>query len=396
MIAKRINEITSSVTMKIAGKALTMKANGEDIVDFSVGEPDFPTPQRIKNAAIKAIENNFTRYTVNDGMIELRQAIAEKFLRDNGLKYSTKEIIVANGAKQALFNIVMAVVDSGDEVIIPGPYYVSYPEMVKLAGGKPVFIETKEENGFKMTPEELKGAITPKTKAIIVCTPSNPTGLVYHTNEIKALAEVIENAGIFVISDEVYEKLTYDSINFSSFASAGEEIKKRSAIINGVSKAYAMTGWRIGYVAAPEEIIRSASKIQSHNTSGASSISQHASLEALTGPQDDVEKMVREFEKRRNFIFEKITEIPDIQCVKPQGAFYVFPNVTSYLGKGLNGRTISNSVEFADFLLEEAKVALVPGEAFGSGSHIRISYSTSMANIEEGLNRIKNALAKLK
>ncbi|MGE5680503.1 MAG: pyridoxal phosphate-dependent aminotransferase [Bacillota bacterium] len=395
MLAKRIKEIETSTTMKIAGKALSMKARGEDVIDFSVGEPDFPTPARIKQAAMRAIEKNYTKYTVNDGMIELRNAIAEKFFRDNGLKYAHNEIIVSNGAKQALFNIVMSVVDTGDEVIIPAPYYVSYPEMVKLAGGKPVIVSTRESNGFKLTADELKAAITSKTKALIICTPSNPTGLVYHQDEISALAKVVEESGIFVISDEVYEKLTYDNIKFASFASAGENIKSKTAVINGVSKAYAMTGWRIGYAAAPEEIIRSASKIQSHNTSGASSISQYASLEALTGPQDDVYEMLKEFENRRNYIYSRVTEAEAINCVKPQGAFYIFPNISACIGLKYKGREIKSSFELADFLLEESKVALVPGEAFGSGDHIRISYSTSMKNIEEGMDRINNALKKL-
>ncbi|MDP4172736.1 MAG: pyridoxal phosphate-dependent aminotransferase [Bacteroidota bacterium] len=395
LIANRINELTASVTMKIAGKALTMKASGVDIIDFSVGEPDFPTPSRIKKAALKAIDENFTKYTFNSGMLELRDAISKKFLRDNNLEYDTDEIIVSNGAKQALFNVVMSVVNPGDEVIIPGPYYVSYPEMVKLAGGKPVIVNTKEKNGFKLTPEELKDAITSSTKALIVCTPSNPTGLVYTEDEIKALVSVIEKEKIFVISDEVYEKLIYDNLTFASFADAGKNIKDRIAVINGVSKAYAMTGWRIGYAAANKEIIKSASKIQSHNTSGASSISQYASLEALSGPQNEVIIMRDEFEKRRDYIYQKaITLFTD--CVKPQGAFYIFPNISSFIGKKLNNRQILTSADLAELLLDEAKVALVPGEAFGSDKHIRISYSTSMENIVEGMNRIQSALEKIK
>ncbi|MEI7812479.1 MAG: pyridoxal phosphate-dependent aminotransferase [Ignavibacteria bacterium] len=392
MIADRINRLTESKTMKIAGKALAMKARGEDIIDFSVGEPDFPTPERIKQAAKKAIDNNFTCYTVNMGMIELRQAVSEKLKRDNNLDYSVKEIIISNGAKQALFNIVFAVVNPGDEVLIPAPFYVSYPEMVKLADGTPVIINTREENNFKLTADDLKRAVTPKTKALILCNPSNPTGLVYTGEELKALADVIENEDIFVIVDEIYEKLVYDNIKFVSFASISEKIKAKTAIINGVSKAYAMTGWRIGYAAAPEAVIRAASTIQSHNTSGASSVSQMASLEAISGIQDEVRIMVMEFERRRDYIIGALNEIPSLNCTKSQGAFYAFVNVASYFGVEYNGRKIENSCDFADFIIEVAKVAIVPGEGFGSDEHIRISYSTSMENIVEGLRRINDAL----
>lgn len=395
MPAKRISEIAGSTTMKIAARALNMKAAGEDIIDFSVGEPDFPTPQNIKDAAKRAIDSNLTKYTLNDGLIELRKAICSKLQTENNLYYKENEIIVSNGAKQALFNIVMSVVDPGDEVIIPAPYYVSYPEMVKIAGGVPVILHTKEENDFKLTPEELNAAITPKTKAVVFCNPSNPTGLVYQKEEIRELTSVLEDTGIFIISDEVYEKLVYDNIRFSSFGEVSDRLKTRTAVINGVSKAYAMTGWRIGYAAADNEIIRAASKIQSHNTSGASSISQYASLEALTGPQAAIAEMVKEFERRRDFIFDEISTFRGITCRKPSGAFYVFCNVKSLFGMRSGENAIKSSYDVADFLLENARVALVPGSGFGSDDHIRISYSTSMENIEEGLKRIKAALEKL-
>lgn len=382
--------------MKVAAKALVMKAEGVDLVDFSVGEPDFPTPEHIKDAARTGIENNFTKYTVNEGMAELRLAIAEKLKRENNLEYDPKEILVSNGAKQALFNVVMTLVQEGDEVLIPAPYYVSYPEMVKIAGGKPVIIQTKAENGFKLLPEALWNAINEKTKALILCSPSNPTGLVYNERELEGLGEVIKEKNIFVISDEVYEKLIYDDIPFSSMASVSPELKSLTAVVNGLSKSYAMTGWRIGYAACRKEIIDGASKIQSHSTSGASSVSQFAGIAALSGPQDAINIMNSEFKKRRDYIYEKLTSFEGIKSTRPAGAFYIFPDLSHFYGKGFNGRAVTNSSEMALYILEEAKVAVVPGIAFGEDNHIRISYSTSMDNIIKGTERIISALEKLK
>ena len=396
MISERIKNIAASPTMKVAAKAILMKAEGVDLVDFSVGEPDFPTPQHIKEAAKIGIENNFTKYTVNEGMIELRIAIAEKLKRENNLGYDPKEILVSNGAKQALFNVVMTIVENGDEVLIPAPYYVSYPEMVKIAGGTPVIIETKAEDGFKLKPEALRRAICPNTKALILCSPSNPTGLVYTESELRSLGEVIEENNIFVISDEVYEKLIYDEMPFTSMASLSPELKSLTAVVNGLSKSYAMTGWRIGYAAAQGEIIKGASKIQSHSTSGASSVSQYAGIAALTGPQDEIRIMNSEFKKRRDCIYEMLTSVSGIKSTKPEGAFYIFPDLSHFYGKEYNQRKVNNSSEMALYILEEALVAVVPGIAFGADRHIRISYSTSMENIVEGVERIISALGKLK
>ncbi|MCU7513985.1 MAG: pyridoxal phosphate-dependent aminotransferase [Ignavibacteria bacterium] len=382
--------------MKVAAKAIQLKAEGADLVDFSVGEPDFPTPEHIKEAARIGIDNNFTKYTVNEGMLELRIAIAEKLKRENNLEYDPKEILVSNGAKQALFNVVMTLVEEGDEVLIPAPYYVSYPEMVKIAGGKPITVQTKAEDGFKLMPDALLDAINEKTKALILCSPSNPTGLVYTEKELEALGEVIKEKNIFVISDEVYEKLIYDDIPFASMASVSPELKSLTAVVNGLSKSYAMTGWRIGYAACRREIITGASKIQSHSTSGASSVSQYAGIAALSGPQDTIKVMNKEFKRRRDYIYEKLISVPGVRSTRPSGAFYIFPDLSSFYGKSFNGHTVNNSSDMALYILEKAKVAVVPGIAFGSDDHIRISYSTSMENIVEGVDRIISALGKLK
>jgi len=392
----RIKNISESQTVKISAKAITMRKAGVDIINLSVGEPDFPTPQNVKEAAKKAIDENQTRYTVNKGIVELRQAIAHKLKEENNLDYDVNNIIVSNGAKQSILMVMMSIVNKGDEVIIPAPYWVSYPEMVGLAEGRPVFIDASEENGFKITPEQLKDNMSANTKALILCNPSNPTGAAYTRDELEAIAEVVEREDIYVISDEIYEKLIYDNYRFTSFAAISEKVKKKTIVINGVSKAYAMTGWRLGYAAGPEDVIEGANKMQSHSTSNTSSISQHAGLEALTGPQYEVSKMRTEFEKRRNFVLYKLESLPGISCQKPSGAFYVFPNVSSYYGKVHNGTYIRNSFGLAYYLLREAKVALVPGGAFGSDDHIRISYATSMENLEKGMERITEALAKLK
>jgi aspartate aminotransferase len=392
---ERINRAVASLTMQIAQRAIELRAQGEDIVDFSVGEPDFPTPDNIKNAAIKAIELNLTKYTANTGILELRRAIADKLERDNGLSYSPDEIIVSNGAKQCVYNAIQALVGEGDDVLIPAPYYVSYPEMVKLAGGNPVFINTSIESGFKLTPELLESSLTPKTKMLILCNPSNPTGSVFHENELNALKETFRKGNYLILTDEIYEKIIYDGIGFLSVASLGEEIKKRTILVNGHSKAYSMTGWRIGYAAAEREIIKAMAKVQSHSTSNASTVSQYAALEALKGPQESVEIMRKEFEKRRDFLFEELNSIEGIFTSKPEGAFYVFPDVSYYLGKKFKDKIISDVFEFSLFLLNEARVVVVPGIAFGNQNCIRISFSTSMDRIAEGIKRIKNALELL-
>jgi aspartate/methionine/tyrosine aminotransferase len=373
-----------------------MKREKIDVVDFSVGEPDFPTPQNIKDAAKRAIDSNYTKYTANEGIIELRQAIVKKLKEDNQLDYALNQIIVSAGAKQCLLNVILSLVNAGDEVIIPAPYWVSYPEMVILAEGKPVFIPTSEENGFKLTPEQLQQNISASTRALILCSPSNPTGATYNRSELEALAEVISKEDIWVIADEVYEKLVYEDFRFTSIATISSKLKEKTIVVNGVSKTYSMTGWRLGYAAGDREIIEGAGKIQSHSTSNPSSISQYAGLEALNGPQFEVPRMRTEFEKRRNYVLYKLSTIPGVSCVKPEGAFYVFPNLSSYFGKEYAGTTIRNSYGLAYYLLKEAMVTLVPGAAFGSDNHVRISYATSMSNLEKGLQRMAAALAQLK
>jgi len=396
MISNKINKLVYSPTMKIAAEAKLLIENGEDIIDLTVGEPDLPTPQNIKDAGIKAIQNNFTKYTTNVGTIELRKAICEKLKNDNSLYFSTDEIIVSNGAKQSIFTAIQTVVDADDEVIFSSPYYVSYPEMVKIAGGVSVIIPTDESTEFKIIPQQLDAAITSKTKLLIICNPSNPTGSVYSKEELIELAEVIRNKNILILSDEIYEKLVYDDFKYFSFASIDENIKERTITINGCSKTYSMTGWRIGYTAANKEIINAMAKYQSHNTGNASSISQLAALEALTGNQDSVSFAQNEFEKRRNYFWNELISIEGISCYKPKGAFYFFPNVQSLFGKSVDSFVIQNSIDFSTFLLRYAKVATVPGIGFGAEGYIRISYSSSIEKLKLAAERIKEAVKKLK
>ncbi len=396
MLSERIKKVGISPTMKIAAKAIAMKAQGIDVVDFSVGEPDFPTPEYIKQAAKKAIDENHTKYTINAGTLELRRAICDYLQKTHNLSYDPGQIIVTNGAKQAIFNIILALIGEEDEVIIPAPYWVSYPEMVRLAGGNPVIIDAREENGFKITPQQLKQAISANTRALILCNPSNPTGAAYSEEELLALAEVLKDEDVYVIADEIYEKLIYDNFRLTSFAAVHPRMQEKTIVVNGFSKAYSMTGWRIGYMAGPRDIVEAANKIQSHSTSNANSISQYAALRALTGPAYEINRMVAEFQKRRNYVLQRLKSIPGISCQEPQGAFYVFPNIASYFGKEYNGNYIRNSYGLAYYLLREANVVLVPGAAFGSDKHIRISYATSMEQLEKGMDRIAEALRKLK
>jgi len=394
--SERVNKIHISPTMQVAAEAKKMKAEGIDVIDLSVGEPDFPTPHNIKEAAKKAIDENQTRYTINAGTIELRKAIAQKLKRDNHLDYSLNEIIVSNGAKQCVYNSVLATVNDGDEVIIPAPYWVSYPDMVKMANGKNIFIETKESNGFKLKPEQLESAITAKTKVIILCNPSNPTGSAYTKNELEVLAEVMNGKNIFIISDEIYEKLTYGDFKFVSFASLSNEMKKRTIVVNGVSKTYSMTGWRIGYAAGPGNIIEAMNKIQSHSTSNASSVSQAAAIEALAGPQYVISEMLEEFKQRQDYFHKELTSLNGITCYKPEGAFFLFPNVSHYFGKSTGVFKIKHSFDFAMHILYEAHIAAVPGSAFGAEGYMRFAYATSMENLKEAILRLKKVLSKLK
>ncbi len=382
--------------MKVAAEAKMLQAQGIDVIDLSVGEPDAPTPNNIKEAAIRAIQENKTRYTLNGGIIELKKAIAEKLKKDNNLEYGLNEIIVSCGAKQSIFNAIHTTVYTDDEVIIPSPYWVSYPEMVMLAHGTSVIVETREENGFKLMPEELEKVITPRTKMLILCNPSNPTGSTYTGDELHSLAEVCAGKDFYILSDEIYEKLVYDNLPFISFPSLNDEMRQRTILVNGVSKSYSMTGWRIGYTAAPEPVIKGIDKIQSHSTSNPTSISQYAALEAITGPQEEIEAMRIEFEKRRNYLFSELVKIKGISCYKSKGAFYLFPNISAFFGLKTDTLKIENSFDFAMYLLYEAHIAAVPGSAFGAEGFIRFSYATSMENLQNAVERLNIALSKLR
>ena len=395
MVADRVKEIGASPTMMVAAEAKKLKSEGVDVIDLSMGEPDFHTPNSIKAAGINAIEENRTRYTLNQGTNELRTAISAKLKRDNNLDYNLNEIIVSSGAKQSVYNSILATVNPGDEVIIPAPYWVSYPAMVSLAGGKNVVIETYENTGFKVTAEQLEAAITPKTKMLILCNPSNPTGSAYSKKELEALAEIVLKNNFYVLSDEIYEKLVYDDFQFVSFASLDPEIKKQTILVNGISKTYAMTGWRIGYTAGPENIVNAINKIQSHTTSHASSISQHAAIEAVAGPQYVIHEMLEEFRNRREYFYNELTSIKGITCYKPEGAFYLFPNISKYLHTKSDVLKVENSFDFAMHLLYDAHIAAVPGSAFGSEGYLRMSYATSMDHLHEAIFRLKKTLNKI-
>lgn len=393
-LSDRLNRLAPSATLAMSQKSNEMKANGVDVINLSVGEPDFNTPDHIKEAAKKAIDENYSRYSPVPGYLSLRQAIVEKLKKENGLDYTTSEIIVSNGAKQSVCNTVMALVNDGDEVIIPAPYWVSYPQMVKLAGGVPVIVNAGFEQDFKMTAEQLENAITEKTRLLILCSPSNPTGSVYSKAELEALAEVIKrHDGMYVLADEIYEHINYIGKHESIAQFAG--MKERSVIVNGVSKAYAMTGWRIGFIAAPEWIAKGCNKLQGQYTSGPCSVSQKAAEAAYTQSQDCVEEMRQAFERRRDLIVKLAKDIPGLEVNQPQGAFYLFPKCSSFFGKGNGTRSIGNSTDFAMYLLEEAHVATVGGDAFGDPDCFRMSYATSDDNIREAMRRIKDALAKL-
>lgn len=391
-ISKRVQAIKPSPTLAIDAKAKVLQQQGVDVISFGAGEPDFDTPKNIKSAAISAINEGYTKYCPVSGSPDVKKAVISKLKNDNNLDYTPEEIIVSCGAKHSLYNIFQAIIDEGDEVIISAPYWVSYPDMVILAGGNPVIIETSDKDNFKMTPAALEKAITKKTKALIINSPSNPTGVMYNKEDLKAIADVCLKHNILIISDDIYEKLVYDNLEFCSVASISPEIKAITLVVNGVSKAFSMTGWRIGYTAGSKEIISAMTKLQSQSTSNPTSISLKAAVEALNGPQEDVEMMRKEFEKRRNYIVERLNSIEGISCLKPNGAFYVFPNISKLIGKTYNGITINNDLEFADFLLEKAKIAVVPGTAFGTKGYMRLSYATSMSCIKEGIDRLEAIL----
>ena len=393
-LSDRLNRLAPSATLAMSQKSSELKAQGVDVINMSVGEPDFNTPDHIKAAAIKAVEENWTRYSPVPGYPSLKDAIVKKLKNENRLDYAPSQILTSNGAKQSVCNTIMAVVNAGDEVIIPAPYWVSYPQMVLLAEGTPVFVEAKIEQDFKITPEQLEQAITPKTRALILCSPSNPTGSVYSKEELEGLKNVLlKHERIIVIADEIYEHINYTG----SHASMAQfpDIKDRVVIINGVSKAYAMTGWRIGFIAAPEWIVKGCNKLQGQYTSGPCSVSQKAAEAAWNGPQDCVEEMRQAFERRKNLIVKLAKDIPGLEVNDPQGAFYLFPKCSSYFGKSDGNRVINNSTDFAMYLLEVGHVATVGGDAFGSPECFRMSYATSDENIVEAMRRIKEVLSKL-
>jgi len=394
-LSARISGIKPSPTLEITRKANALKAAGRDIVSFGAGEPDFDTPLHIKAAAIKAIEAGFTKYTAVGGIDDLKDAIIRKLQRDNQLDYTRPEVVVSCGAKHVLYNLIQVLCEEGDEVIIPSPYWVSYLDIVILSGAKPVILKTEASCGFKIPPKQLESMINHKTKAIILNSPSNPAGIVYSEKEIKTFADIIRGKDITVISDDIYEKIIYDNLTFYSIASVDDNMKQSTVVINGVSKAYAMTGWRIGYAAGPKVIIDAITKLQSQNTSNPTSIAQMAALEALNGRQEDVSRMVEEFRIRRDVIVAGLNAIPGISCMNPDGAFYVFPDVSALFGRSHQGKVLSNSSDVAAYLLDEAGVAVVPGADFGHDEHIRLSYATSLSQIEDGVERIKKAVMKL-
>ena len=392
-ISDKVKSISPSSTLAIDSKFKQMKAEGVDVVGFGTGEPDFDTPDYIKKAAVEAIAGGKTKYTPAAGTMELRRAICDKLKRENGLDYEPNQIVVTNGAKHALVNTFMAILNEGDEVIIPSPYWVSYPEMVKIADGVSVIIETKEEDEFKFTAKEFEDAITPKTRALVLNSPSNPTGMVYTEEELRSIAEVAVKHNIYVMADEIYEHLIYEGKHVS-IASFNDKIKDLTIIINGVSKTYAMTGWRIGYSASHPEVAKAISNLQSHATSNPNSIAQAATVAALNGGEEEIARMKAEFHKRRDYMVERINSIPGVSCRNPHGAFYVVMNISQLKGKRLGGRTIHTSDDFADVLLEKAGLALVPCSGFGADDFVRWSYATSMENIVEGLNRLETFLAQ--
>ena len=394
-LSKRVSSIKPSPTLEITERAAAMKAEGIDIIGFGAGEPDFDTPEHIKKAAVDALKKGYTKYTPVSGVNALKDAIIAKLQRDNRLTYNREEVIVSCGAKHTLYNLAQAMFEEGMEVIIPAPYWVSYPDIVLLAGGTPVFVDTTEEEGFLLTAEKFERAITKRTKAVILNYPSNPTGATYDLDTLEEIAKVAVRHNIFVISDEIYEKILYTDIHHVSIASLNEKIKELTIVVNGLSKSYSMTGWRLGYAAGQKEIISAMNNIQSQSTSNPTSFAQYGGVDALNGSQDEVIKMREEFKKRRDYIVRRLKMMRGVSCFNPAGAFYVFPKISFYYGKSFKGHTIKNSLDMSDYLLREGRVSVVPGAAFGADDYLRLSYATSMKNIEGGLSRIEEALEKL-
>ena len=394
-LAARTREVCESTTLAIAERAAKLRAQGVDVLSFAAGEPDFDTPEFIKKAAADAMAKGFTKYTPSSGIAPLRSAIAEKLRRDQGLAYEPAQVLVSCGAKHAIYNALHAILDPGDEAIVSSPYWTSYPEMVKTADARPVVLPTTERSGFKLDPAKLAAAITPRTRLLMHCSPVNPTGGVYSKSELESLAEVIVDRGLYVISDEVYEKVVYGTTPHLSIASLNPDIAERTVVVNSCSKTYSMTGWRIGYAAGPRDLIDAAAKIQSQSTSNPTSIAQYAALAAFQGDQAFLQEWVAEFKRRRDAIVKLVRELPGLSVIEPEGAFYVFPRVTGLFGRTWKDRKLRNSVDVAEFLLEEARIAVVPGAGFGSDDHIRISYATSMEKIREGMARMNKALQVL-
>ncbi|WP_163328173.1 pyridoxal phosphate-dependent aminotransferase [Desulfurobacterium thermolithotrophum] len=390
-LSKRVLNMSPSPTMAITAKAKEMRAKGIDVIGFGAGEPDFDTPCHVKEAAKRAIDEGFTKYTPPAGIPELRKAVADKLKKENNIDYDPSEVVITDGAKQALFALMLSVIEEGDEVIIPAPYWVTYPEQVKFAGGKPVFVETKEENNFSLTLEDIEPAVTDKTKLLILCTPNNPTGSVVDRDELEKIGNFCAERGIIIASDECYEKLTYDGFKHVSIASLSEKIKSVTVTINALSKAFSMTGWRVGYAAGPKDIINSMIKINSQSISNVNSIAQKAAVAALTSSQEFLKDWLKAFDERRRFMVEKLNEIPGVKCLLPKGAFYAFPNVKELIERA----GFKDDFQLADYLLEKAKIAVVPGTAFGMPGYLRLSYATSMDNIKEGLERFEKAVKEL-
>ncbi|MBF0284911.1 MAG: pyridoxal phosphate-dependent aminotransferase [Magnetococcales bacterium] len=396
VLSQRVGNVKPSPTLAVDAKAKALKAAGKDVVNLGSGEPDFDTPKHIKKAAIKAIKEGFTKYTPAPGTPELKNAVIAKLKKDHGLEYTPDQVIVTVGGKQAFYNMAQAMLNAGDEVIIPAPYWVSYTDMTILAEGKPVIVDTAEERGFKMTPAELEAAITPQTKMVVFNSPSNPTGAAYSRDELAALGAVLEKyPHVFPVVDDIYEKIIYDGVKFTTLLEVAPSLYDRTIVLNGVSKAYAMTGWRIGYAAGPKEVIKAMGIIQSQSTSNACSIAQRAAQEALNGPQKCIKPMLKAFHERRNFVVKRLNAMPGVHCFNPQGAFYVYPGVEGLMGKSTpEGKVIHSTLELADYLLESHNVAVVPGVAFGKDPYLRLSFATSMEDLKKAMDRIETA-AKL-
>lgn len=395
-LSERIGRIKPSPTLSLDTKAKALKAAGEDIINFGAGEPDFNTPAHVKEAGIQAITDDFTRYTAAGGIPELKQAVADKFQKDNNLTYTPDQIVINCGGKHTLYNIFQVLLDEGDQVVVPAPYWVSYPPCVELAGGEAVIVPARESNQFKLTAEELDQACGPKTKAVIINSPSNPTGGVYSRRDLERLGEVVLKRNLLVITDDIYERIIYDGLEFINMAYLGPELKARTIIAHGLSKTYAMTGWRMGFLAGPKEVASAVTKLQSQSTSNPCSITQKAALAALTGPDDDVVTMVKAFDERRQYVVKTLNEMAGVSCFTPGGAFYAFPNVSSHYGKMAGDQPIDHSSDLCDYLLDKAKIAVVPGSAFGEDSCVRLSYAISLEDNKKGLDRMAEALGNLK